>query len=174
MLESDPLSSRSALVLAYSLAPIAVIQSIFGASLVLLVLASRLYLRERMGRREHIGLAVILIVLILVSVTLTSSTTPGAGGSTAPVLITTAVTAAVSGLVFWVLRSSSVDVGICFGLTSGPLYAAASLQMESSGVLLERHGVLDGALWVVASPYPHMFVVMSILGLLTFQTGLQR
>jgi hypothetical protein len=89
-----------------------------------------------MGRREHIGLAVILIVLILVSVTLTSSTTPGAGGSTAPVLITTAVTAAVSGLVFWVLRSSSVDVGICFGLTSGPLYAAASLQMESSGVLL--------------------------------------
>ena len=86
------------LVLAYSLAPIAVIQSIFGAGLVLLVLASRLYLRERMGRREHIGLAVILIALILVSVTLTSSTTPGAGGSTAPVIITTAVTAAVSGL----------------------------------------------------------------------------
>lgn len=162
------------LVLAYSLAPIAVIQSIFGAGLVLLVLASRLYLRERMGRREHIGLAVILIALILVSVTLTSSTTPGAGGSTAPVIITTAVTAAVSGLVFWVLRSSSVDAGIRFGLTSGLLYATASLQMKSSGVLLERHGVLDGALRVVASPYPYIFVVMSILGLLTFQTGLQR
>ncbi|MGD0742000.1 MAG: hypothetical protein ABSA31_01735 [Acidimicrobiales bacterium] len=162
------------MVLAYSLAPIAVIQSIFGAGLVLLVLASRLYLHEPMGRREYLGLAVIVLAVTLVSVTLTSATSPGAGGSTARALITSAATATVSGLAFWALRRSTADAGIRFGVTSGLLYAVASLQMKSSAVLLERHGVLDGALRVIGSPYPYIFVVMSILGLLTFQTGLQR
>jgi multidrug transporter EmrE-like cation transporter len=162
------------MVLAYSLAPIAVIQSIFGAGLVLLVLASRLYLHEPMGRTEYLGLAVIMIAVILVSVTLGSSTSPGAGLSTGRVLVTSAATTVVSGLVFWALRGSSFDAGIRFGVTSGLLYAVASLQMKSAAVLLEHHGVLNGALRVVASPYPYVFMVASILGLLTFQTGLQR
>jgi drug/metabolite transporter (DMT)-like permease len=162
------------MVVAYSLAPIAVVQSIFGAGLVLLVLASRLYLHEAIGRREWLGVAVIITAVVLVSVTLNSSNSPGVTSSNADVLIASVATTAFSALLFMVLRRSSAEASVPFGVASGLLYGVGSLQIKGASVLVTHHGVLGSIPRILTSPYPYLFVVMSVLGLLTFQTGLQR
>jgi len=162
------------MVIGYSLAPIAVVQTIFSAGLVLLVLASRVYLHETMGTREYVGLSVIVVAVILVSLTLSSATTPGVRGSTFDALYVSAATVLGAGLIFGVLHRTSADVGLSFGAASGLLYGIAALQAKGASVFLEKHGLLEGVVRVFASPYPYLFVAMSILGLIIFQTGIQR
>ncbi|MCU1490069.1 MAG: hypothetical protein JWM85_1474 [Acidimicrobiaceae bacterium] len=162
------------MVIGYALAPIAVVQSIFGAGLVFLVIASRIYLREPMGRREWAGLGVIIIAVVLVSVTLGSRDQRGDGGGTIEALVTTGATIAFAAVLFTGLRRTPVDPSVPFATTAGLLYGVASLQTKSASVLLASHGIIRGIPSVVASPYPYLFVVASILGLLVFQTGLQR
>jgi drug/metabolite transporter (DMT)-like permease len=162
------------LAIAYSLAPTAVTQSIFGAGIVLLVPASRLYLGERMGRREHIGIVIIVLAVVLVSFTLSAATDQNHQVSSLHVLIVSAVTTAFAGLVFLALRSSAADISVVFGATCGLIYGVAAIQTKSASVLLQHHGLVHGVPLVLASPYPYVFVVTSLLGLFTFQTGLQR
>jgi drug/metabolite transporter (DMT)-like permease len=162
------------MVIGYSLAPIAVVQTIFGAGLVFLVLASRVYLHEPIGRREYFGLCVIVAAVIVVSLTLRSATAPGVAGSTLDVVGVTAATVIAAGLIFLVLHRRSSDASLPFGATSGLLYGIAALQTKGASVLIEKHGLFEGIPRVLASPYPYLFVVMSILGLLIFQSGIQQ
>lgn len=162
------------IVVAYSLAPVAVVQTIFGAGVVFLVVASRFYLGEQIARREKFGLGVVVIAVILVSVTLGASTSLGVTGSPLRVFTVSVVTMGIAGLIFGLMRSSSIDSGISFGVTSGLFYGVAQLQAKSAAALVAHHGVLAGLPRVFESPYPYVFAVTSILGLFTFQTGLQR
>lgn len=162
------------MVIAYSLAPIAVVQSILGAGLVLLVIASRLYLHEPMRPREWLGVGVIIAAVVLVSISLGSSTAPGLGGSTAYALIAGAVTTALSAVIFVVLRRSSAEASVPFGVSSGLLYGVAALQVKGASVLLAHLGLLEAVRRTLGSPYPYVFVLTSVLGLLVFQSGLQR
>ncbi len=57
-------------IMAFALAPIAVVQSIFNAGIVLLIVVSRLRLGERMQRIEWIGLAVVVASVISISASL--------------------------------------------------------------------------------------------------------
>jgi type IV secretory pathway VirB2 component (pilin) len=66
------------------------------------------------------------------------------------------------------------DPSVTFGITSGLLYGVATLQTKAVSVLIQRHGDLGAIPVILSSPYPYVFIVASILGLLTFQTGLQR
>lgn len=161
-------------VIGYSLVPIAVAQSIFGAGTVLIVLAARLYLHEPLARREYIGLALMVISVILVSVTLNSSVSLGVGGSSTSVIFVSSATVLVAGLIFWALRRMLMESGVLFGLVSGLIYGVAALQAKSAAVLLQHRGVLEGIQRAFTSPYPYVFVVASVLGLFTFQMGLQR
>jgi drug/metabolite transporter (DMT)-like permease len=162
-------------VLAYSLAPIVIVQTIVGAGLALLVLGSRLYLHEPIGQREYVGLGLIIVAVILVSATLTSGATHDARHSTFDVLVASAVTAIVAIVAFMAARRSrGADASLRFGLTSGLFYGVAGLQAKGAASLLARHGLVDGAGRVMASAYPYLFILTSVLGLMIFQSGLQR
>lgn len=162
------------MVLGYALAQIAIVQSIFGAGLVLLVLGSRIYLKEPMGKREWVGLFVIVAAVVLVAVTLGSSSGPGPSGSMVAVLISSIVTCGLAGLLFVLLLRRQGDASVPFGVASGLMYGVASLQIKSASTILDRHGVIRAILPELASPYPYIFVLTSVVGLLIFQTGLQR
>ena len=162
------------LALGYSLAPTIVVQSIFGAGVVLLVLGARWYLAEQLGRREHLGIALIVVALVLVSATFGASTTRVVANPVSSVVIVSAATTAIAGVGFWLLRSRAIDSGVVFGVTSGLLYGVASLQTKAASALLELHGTIGGIPWLLESPYPYVFLGASLLGLFTFQTGLQR
>lgn len=162
------------MVIGYSITPIAVAQSIFGAGTVLIVIAARLYIRESLGRREYAGLGVMIVSVILVSFTLGSSTSPGVGGSVERTLFASVSTAAAAGLVLSGVHRLPGDPGVLFGVTSGLFYGVAALQAKSTAVILQHRGLLGGLPHALTSPYPYVFVVASVLGLLTFQMGLQR
>ena len=162
------------MVAGYSLAPITVIQSIYGIGLVALVIASHVHLHETLSRREWISIGVIIVAAVLISVTLGASNGPGLGGSTARVLAVSGGTVAVAVLVFFLLRRSSAELSIPFGVASGLIYGTGSLQIKSASVYLDRFGLLRGAVHILESPYPYLFVVLSLIGLVIFQMGLQR
>ena len=162
------------LVVSYSLTSIAVVQAIFGAGLALLVVASRVLLREHLSTQDYVGLAITIGAVALVSATLTSTSAPGTGGTIVLVSWVSAVTVAAAGGAFLAIRSLDTDVSLSFGVASGLLYGAASLQVKGASVIVEHRGVLSAIPRILSTPYPYVFLITSILGLLTFQTGLQR
>jgi hypothetical protein len=162
-------------VLAYTQAPIVVVQTIIGAGLALLVFGSRLYLQEPLGAREYVGLAFIIIAVVLVALTLSAATLPRASGGLLEAVAVSAGSVVAALIVFRLLRHGrSGDVSVRFGVTSGVFYGVAALQAKGAATLLQSHGLLAGVPRVFESPYPYLFVVTSVLGLLIFQSGLQR
>jgi drug/metabolite transporter (DMT)-like permease len=163
------------MVLGYEFAPIAVVQTIFGAGLLLIVTASHVYLHESMDRREWIGLAVITVAVVLVSVTLTSAATPGVGGSLRSVMWASGATILVAFAAYGALERAHVgDASLRFGAASGLLYGVAALQTKSVAVLLHHDGIVHGVGRAFSTAYPYVFLVASLLGLIVFQRGLQR
>ncbi len=162
-------------VLAFALAPLAVVQSVYGAGLVVLVIAARRLLGEQVGRREGLGLGVIVVAVVLVGVSLGGGGHIGLRGATASVLVVSGATAAIGALALVGRRAlPRLDAGIAFGLGSGLFYGVAALGTKGASTVVARHGVLASVPRLLASPYPYLFVAASLLGLLAFQTGLQR
>jgi drug/metabolite transporter (DMT)-like permease len=162
------------MVVAYALTPVAVAQSIFGAGLVVIVVASRVMLHESIRRKEWVGLTAILVAVVLVSLTLGSSKSVGTQGSLVAVVVTSGVTVVVAAAGFFLLRGTAADHSVSFGVTAGLLYGVGALQLKSASVLLVKHGLIDSIPRTFATPYPYVFILASLLGLSIFQTGLQR
>jgi drug/metabolite transporter (DMT)-like permease len=162
------------LTVAYSLVSIAIVQSIFGAGIVLLVPASRLWLGEHLGRREVGGIGLIVVAIVLVSVSLSGPSTPVDSLSLVRVMVVSGLTIVSAGLLFLALHRSSADVSIAVGASCGLIYGVASIQSKSASVLLEHRGLAHGVVLILRSPYPYAFLVASLLGLVAFQASLQR
>ncbi len=160
--------------IAYSRTPITVVQSILGAGPIITVLASRLMLREAIGRKEWAGLIAILVAVLLVSLTLGSPNTPGTRESFGIVAIVDVATVFVAAAAYSILRGRSIDYSLPFGVSAGLLYGVAALQLKAASVPLTKHGLIGGLPQVFASPYPYIFMAASLVGLMVFQTGLQR
>jgi multidrug transporter EmrE-like cation transporter len=162
-------------VLAFSRAPILVVQAIFGGGIVLLVVAARAFLHEPLHRTEGIGLAIAIPALILISVSLNGSADlVGTKGSALVVLAWSAATLGIAGLAYVGLHRRAVEMGFLYGLTSGLAYGVASLGTKGAATLVTRHGVVGSIPQILSSPYPYLFVVASSVGLFVFQSGLQR
>lgn len=159
---------------AFALAPLAVVQSVYGAGLVGLVVVARLVLREPIGRREVAGLGVIVVAVVLVGVSLGSGAV-GLAGSASRVVVVACGTAAAAGLALAAARPGrALDPGIAFGVASGLFYGVGALGTKGASTIVARDGVLGSLPHLFASPYPYLFVAASLIGLLAFQTGLQR
>lgn len=162
-------------VMAFALAPIAIVQSIFNAGIVLLIVFSRLRLGERLHRTEWIGLGIVVVSLVLMSSSLRGSDNAvGLGGSGLRVLAAVVPTLVAVALVVQLNRRRPGGSGFLFGLAAGLLYGAAALGTKGASTLVVRHGLLAGVPEVMTSVYPYVFVVFSVLGMLVYQTGLQR
>lgn len=161
-------------VVAYALAPLAVVQSVYGAGLVLLVAGSRVLFKEPMRRRELAGLGVIVAAVVLVGTSLGSTESVGLAGSGGPVLVVSALTVLAAALAFTAARRRSLDASSAYGTASGLFYGVAALGTKGASTLLARDGLLGSIPHLFVSPYPYLFGAASVLGLVSFQTGLQR
>jgi len=163
------------LILALSLAPIAVAQSIASSGIVLMVLVSRLYLHEPLRRNDIVGLGVVVIAVVFVSASLRGSdNTVGLGGSWIDMLFAVAPTAAAVILIFVWLHRRGGSTAVLYGAASGLLYGVAALGMKGASTLVARYGLVASVPQVLTSVYPYVTVVGMILALLVFQIGLQR
>jgi drug/metabolite transporter (DMT)-like permease len=171
-------------VVALILAPVSVVQPILGSGTVILVLLSRIVLRERLGRVE-LG-CVLSVAVAIAAIALSAAGSAGQVGHQASGLLIAAVAVPACVLALLIgarsLRSAAQGkhrmpaIGVSYGLAAGLLYGVATLAIKAlSGVIFHRTDQLGSLIRdVLLSPYPYLTVACSAVAMLIFQTGLQR
>jgi drug/metabolite transporter (DMT)-like permease len=171
-------------VVALMLAPISVVQPVLGSGVVILVLLSRIVLRERLGRVE-LG-CVLCVAVAIAAIALSASGSAGRVGHQASGLLIAAIAGPTCVLAL-VLGARALRpgahgkhrrpaIGVSYGLAAGLLYGVATLAIKALSVTIFEHSGHVTALIVAVlrSPYPYLTVACSAVALLIFQTGLQR
>ena len=161
--------------------PVSVVQPVlsFGAALVLVL--SRLVLRERLGAMEFWCVTAMAACVILLAAS-TGGTSTGVGhyaspGWTAAVIVpsvATGLVVAARGLVTRPGRHPSPVTGIGYGIGTGLLYGVAALAIKAlSGILVGHHSAAGIVTGIIASPYLYVLAGCSVAALLLFQVALQ-
>jgi hypothetical protein len=122
-----------------------------------------------------VGIAIVVVSLMSISVSLTGALGPiGIGGSGLRVLLVALPSLAVVGIVVAAIRFGRGTSGYLYGVAAGLLYGVAALGTKGASTLVVRQGLLHSIPNILTSVYPYVFVLFSVLGMLIYQTGLQR
>jgi drug/metabolite transporter (DMT)-like permease len=171
-------------VVALTLAPVSVVQPVLGSGVVILLVLSRIVLRETLKRLELV--CVLAMAAAIVVIALSATGAAGHVGHQANGLLLAAVAlpaaAFAAGLGASAMRQEPSgrhrlpSIGVSYAVASGLLYGVATLALKAMSGTLAQHGKADASLLlaVAASPYPYVTVGCSAIGMLIFQTGLQR
>ena len=163
------------LIVALGLAPVSVVQPAFAAGVACGILVLTLLLGERLTRGEYVALAVMPVALGLLSLSTADGAETGTSART-PFLIlvslaTVAICLAVVGLAGGRGRyMSAAAMGVAAGFAQG----SAGLQGKGLGGLLAEHGLWNAVVPALMSPYPYLYAVGWAVGIVLFQTSLQR
>ncbi len=169
-------------VLALTLAPVTVVQPVIASGVAVVLVLSRIVLREHLGRGEYACVAVMALSVVLLALS-AGSAAAGVGHSfngtalaavgTASVLV--ALAAAGSALRAGSRKHGPPVTGVSYGIATGLLYGVAALAIKAlSGAILHRHGATALLIAVVSSPYLYVMAGCSAAGLILFQTALLR
>ena len=171
-------------VVALTLAPVSVVQPVLGSGVVILLVLSRVVLHETLKRLELA--CVLAMAAAIVVIALSATGAAGHVGHDANGLLLASValpvTAIAVGLGASAMRAGPSgrhrmpSIGVSYAVASGLLYGVATLAIKAMSGTLAQHGRVDASLLlaIAASPYPYVTVGCSALGMLVFQTGLQR
>ncbi len=168
-------------VVALSLVSISVVQPIFVSGIVLLLVLSHVTLHERLGRRERGAVILVAVALLAISLSLdASSDRAGSNGALRSLILAAVPTVAVACFLFVLAGRAGSGRGrlalpaLLFGASSGLTYGVAALATKAVAAEIQRYGVVASIPHVVSSAYLYTLILTSGLGLLLFQTGLQR
>ena len=169
-------------VLALSLVSISVVQPIFVSGIVVLLVLSHALLKERLGRREWGAVCVVGLSLLAISLSLDSSSDhAGVNGAFGSLVLAAIPTVLVAGWLFVSTERIEGRPGAplhirapLFGISTGLMYGVAALATKAVAAQVERHGLIASIPHVLASAYLYALVLTSAIGLLLFQTALQR
>jgi drug/metabolite transporter (DMT)-like permease len=169
-------------VLALIFAPVTLVQPVIASGVAIVLVLSRLVLRERLGRLQYVCVAVMALSVVLLA--LSAEGAPVQVGHQvsgvrlaviAIVSVLFAIGFAVSALRAGGRKHARPGTGVAFGIATGLLYGVAALAIKGvSGTLVHGHGIGGIAVRLLTSPYPYVMAVCSAAGLLLFQTALQR
>ncbi|KIH99308.1 hypothetical protein LP52_08035 [Streptomonospora alba] len=163
------------LIVSLGLAPVSVVQPAFAGGISTMLLIMALVLGEPITRGERLALALMPVALLLLSLSL------GAGGTTGttphlPLLLgVTAVT--VLGCVLAMAaagRAGRYVSAAAMGAAAGLAQGTAGLQGKAVGGLLADNGLVAAVPAVLASPFPYLYAVGWAVGIVLFQTSMQR
>lgn len=172
-------------VIVLTFEPVSVVQPVLAAGVALVLVLSRVVLRERLGGAEAwcVGVMAGSVVLLAFSAGGTGSET---GHSSSPGLMAAVIVPSVLlGLVVAATplrvfsgrhagRHRAPATGICFGLGTGLLYGVASLATKGLSDILSGHHTLAGlAGGILTSPYLYVLGGCSAAALLLYQAALQ-
>jgi drug/metabolite transporter (DMT)-like permease len=169
-------------VLALIFAPVTLVQPVIASGVAVVLVLSRLVLRERLGPVQYACVAIMALSVVLLA--LSAAGAPAQVGHQvsgvrlaviATVSCLLALAAAVSALRASGRGDGRAASGVSFGVATGLLYGVAALAIKGvSGTLLHRHGIGGTVGALLSSPYPYVMAACSAAGLLLFQTALQR
>jgi drug/metabolite transporter (DMT)-like permease len=170
-------------VVALTLAPVSVVQPVLGSGVVVLLVLSRVVLRERLGRTELACVLAMAGSIVVIAISAVGSAGRVGHQASGVWIAAVAIPACLLslGLGASALRPGAGGkhrvpaIGVAYGVASGLLYGVATLAIKAMSGILARHASgLDLIISVAGSPYPYITVACSAAGLLIFQTGLQR
>jgi drug/metabolite transporter (DMT)-like permease len=161
--------------------PVSVVQPVLASGVALVLVLSRLVLRERLGAVEFwcVGAMAVSVILLAASA---SGAGGGAGHHASPGwMAAVMIPSAVIGLLVAAspLRSRSRShrapaAGICFGIGTGLLYGVAALAIKGlSGILVGQHGAVRVVAGLASSPYLYVLAGCSAAAMLLYQVALQ-
>jgi drug/metabolite transporter (DMT)-like permease len=169
-------------VLALIFAPVTLVQPIMAGGVAIILVLSRLVLREQLGRFEYACVAFMALSVVLLA--LSADGTPAevghqvSGVRLAAVAIPScllALFAAAIALGAGSRKHRPPAGGVSYGIATGLLYGVAALAIKAlSGALLRGHGITGTVIALLSSPYLYVMAACSAAGLLLFQTALQR
>ncbi|MCK9870577.1 hypothetical protein MRI28_13155 [Nocardiopsis dassonvillei] len=163
------------LIVSLGLAPVSVAQPAFAAGVACGILVITLVLGERVTRGEYVALGVMPVALGLLSLSTAEGTETGTTADT-PLLITVSLLTVAACLVVVGLVGgrgrymSAAALGAAAGFAQG----SAGLQGKGLGGLLADHGLWNAIVPALLSPYPYLYAVGWAVGIVLFQTSLQR
>ena len=166
--------------------PVSVVQPVLASGVALVLVLSRLVLRERLGAVELSCVAAMAVSVILLAAS-AGGTGSGAGHHASPGwMAVVMIPSAVIGLLVAAspLRRRSrrrhrhrrrrTPAAVCFGVGTGLLYGVAALAIKAlSGILVDHRGGTSIVTGVVSSPYLYVFAGCSAAAMLLYQVGLQ-
>ncbi|GAA1757276.1 MULTISPECIES: hypothetical protein [Streptomonospora] len=163
------------LIVSLGLAPVSVVQPAFAGGISTMLLIMALVLGEPITRGERLALALMPVALLLLSLSLAS------GGRTGTVphlpLLLGVSAATVLGCVLAMAaagRAGRYVSAAAMGAAAGLAQGAAGLQGKAVGGLLADNGLAAAVPAVLASPYPYLYGVGWAVGIVLFQTSMQR
>jgi drug/metabolite transporter (DMT)-like permease len=166
--------------------PVSVVQPVLASGVVLVLVLSRLVLRERLGAVEFRCVAAMAVSVILLAASDGGKGTAAGHHASPAWMAAVMIPSAVIGLLVAAspLRSRSPrsrsprdrgpDPAVRFGVGTGLLYGVAALAIKGlSGILVHNHGLAGIVTGVVSSPYLYAFAGSSATAMLLYQVGLQ-
>jgi len=157
--------------------PVSVVQPVLASGVVLVLVLSRLVLRERLhsGETWCVAAIAVSVVLLAMSATGAKDSHHASPGWVAAVM----VPSAVIGLAFaaGALRSrrrGTTVAGVWAGVGTGLLYGVAALAIKAlSGILVGHQTAAGIAIGVISSPYLYVLGGSLAVAMLLFQAALQ-
>ena len=167
-------------VIVLTFEPVSVVQPVLASGVALVLVLSRVVLRERLGAVEFWCVAAMAVCVILLAAS-ASGTSSGAGHHASPGwMAVVAIPSVVIGLLVAASpvrtrsRGHRAPAAICFGIGTGLLYGVAALAIKGlSGILVGHHGAVSLLADLITSPYLYVFGGCSAAALLFYQVGLQ-
>ncbi len=161
--------------------PVSIVQPVLASGVALVLVLSRLVLRERLGGAETWCVVAIAVSVVLLALSATGTSTEAghhaSPGWMAAVMIPSIIVGVLVATRSLHARSSkhgAPATGVCFGIGTGLLYGVAALAIKAmSGILVSHHTAASIAIAVLSSPY--LYVLAGCLGvaMLLFQAALQ-
>ena len=165
-----------------SFEPVTLVQPVLACGVAVVLILSRILLREELGAGERACVAVMAVSLLCLALSMGGPATGAGHDASAISMAAVAVPSCLLGLA---VASSAMrraggrhrapNPGVSYGVGTGLLYGVAALAIKAlSGLLADHRGLVPAIVAVVSSPYLYLMAGCSVAALGLFQTALQR
>lgn len=164
-----------------SFEPVSLVQPVLASGIALVIVLSRVVLRERLGGAESWCVAAMALCVVLLALSTGGSSSQAGHDVNGIAMTAVAVPSMLAGLAIATKplrrgfgRHRAPVRGICYGLGTGLLYGVASLGIKGlSGVLVHNHAAAGIVTGLATSPYLYLFGGCAVTAMLLFQVALQ-
>ena len=157
--------------------PVSVVQPVLASGVALVLVLSRLMLRERLRPAETWCVAAIAVSVILLALSASGAQAShhASPGWVAAVMVPSVVVGLlVAAGALRARRHGSAAAGVWAGVGTGLLYGVAALAIKGlSGILVRHQTMADLAIGVLSSPYLYVLGGSLAVAMLLFQAALQ-
>jgi drug/metabolite transporter (DMT)-like permease len=175
------LAGLASQVIVLSFAPVSIVQPVIASGVVIVLVLSRLVLRERLGAVELWCVAAMAVAVVILALSAAGGNASAGQHANGIAMAAVMVPASCIGLLVATspLRSGGRKhrapvTGVSYGVGTGLLYGTSSLAIKGvSGVLARHHGAAAIAAGVLSSPYLYAMGACLVVAMLLFQAALQ-